>query len=59
MYLKSLSDNVDDHIENDTLCRCVVDPTIVKRPTVCHVIGDFINDDDEQLSLESGSSDDG
>ncbi|TYK06669.1 gag/pol protein [Cucumis melo var. makuwa] len=49
---------VADHIEDDTLCRLDVDPIVVERPTIRHVIDNFINDDDEQLSVQSGSSDD-
>ncbi|KAA0058327.1 uncharacterized protein E6C27_scaffold409G00080 [Cucumis melo var. makuwa] len=42
---------VADHVEDNTLCRVDVDPTVVERPIVRHVIDDFINDDDEQLSI--------
>ena len=51
---------VDEHvIEDDTLCKTEVDPTIVERPSVRHVMKNFINDeDDEQSSHQSGSSDD-
>ncbi|KAA0033109.1 putative transposase [Cucumis melo var. makuwa] len=44
---------VDDHIEDDTLCRIEVDPTIVERSVVRHVTDDFINDVDEHLSHAS------
>ncbi|KAA0042390.1 uncharacterized protein E5676_scaffold477G001020 [Cucumis melo var. makuwa] len=33
-----------------------VDPTVVERPIVHHVVDDFIDDDDAQLSPQSGSS---
>ena len=36
---------VDDHIDDDKLCKLDIDPTIVERPIVCHVVDDFINDD--------------
>ncbi|KAA0062121.1 uncharacterized protein E6C27_scaffold89G004790 [Cucumis melo var. makuwa] len=50
---------MDEHIENDTLCKTEVDPTVVERPDVSHVAEDFIDDDDEQLSSpQSGSRDD-
>ena len=50
---------MDEHIDNDTLCRAKVDPTVVERSDVCHVADDFIDDDDEKLSSpQSGSSDD-
>ncbi|TYK04774.1 uncharacterized protein E5676_scaffold68G00870 [Cucumis melo var. makuwa] len=39
---------VDEHIEDDTLCRLDIDPIVVERPVVHHVINDFMNDDDEQ-----------
>ena len=48
---------VSDHIEDDTLCICDIDPTIVESPIVCHVVDDFINNDDEKLSIQSRSSD--
>ena len=48
---------VDEHIEDDTLCRLDVDPIVVERPIVRHVVDNFINDDDEQLSVQSRSSD--
>ena len=48
---------VNEHIEDDTLCRPDVDPTVVERPIVHHVVDDFIDDDDAQLSPQSGSSD--
>ena len=51
---------VDEHIsEDDTLCRTEVDPTIVERPNVCHVVENFISDeDDEQSSHQSESCED-
>ncbi|KAA0047463.1 CACTA en-spm transposon protein [Cucumis melo var. makuwa] len=39
-----VSHQVDDHIEDDTLCRTDVDPTIVERSVVRHVTDDFIDD---------------
>ncbi|KAA0036797.1 acidic leucine-rich nuclear phosphoprotein 32 family member A-like [Cucumis melo var. makuwa] len=48
-----VSHQVDDHIEDDTLCKNDVDPTIVERPVVRHVTDDFIDDMDEHLSHES------
>ena len=51
--------HVDEHIEDDTLCRAEVNPTVVERLDVCHVVDDFIDDDDEQSSSsQSGSSND-
>ena len=35
-------------IEDDTLCRTEVDPIIVERPNVCHVVEHFINDEDDK-----------
>ncbi|KAA0054912.1 uncharacterized protein E5676_scaffold1163G00170 [Cucumis melo var. makuwa] len=49
---------VDEHIEDDTLCRTDVDPTIVKRLVVRHVTNDFIDNVDEHLSHASETSDD-
>ena len=54
-----VSHRVDDHIEDDTLCKSNVDLTIVERPIVRHVTGEFIDDVDEYLSHASGTSDDG
>ncbi|TYJ97500.1 uncharacterized protein E5676_scaffold85G00050 [Cucumis melo var. makuwa] len=48
-----VSHQVDDHIEDVTLCRIDVDLTIVERPVVRHVIDDFIDDVDEHLSHTS------
>ncbi|TYK01403.1 uncharacterized protein E5676_scaffold29G00990 [Cucumis melo var. makuwa] len=48
-----VSHQVDDHIEDDTLCRTDVDPIIVERPIVRHVTYDFIDDVDEHLSHAS------
>ncbi|TYK11066.1 uncharacterized protein E5676_scaffold73G00520 [Cucumis melo var. makuwa] len=45
-----VSHQVDDHIEDDTLCRNGVDPTIIERPVMRHVTDDFIDDVDEHLS---------
>lgn len=38
---------VDEHIEDETLCRPNVDPIVVERLIVCHIIDDFKNDYDE------------
>ena len=46
-------------IEDATLCRTKVDPTVVERPNVCLVADNFIDDNnDEQSSSQhqSGSS---
>ncbi|KAA0060253.1 uncharacterized protein E5676_scaffold639G00130 [Cucumis melo var. makuwa] len=48
-----VGNRVDDHIEDDTLCRTDVDPTIVERSVVRHVTDDFIDDVDEHLSHAS------
>ena len=48
-----VSHRVDEHIEDDTLCRIDVYPTIVKRLIVHHVTDDFIDDMDEHLSHAS------
>ncbi|KAA0061298.1 CACTA en-spm transposon protein [Cucumis melo var. makuwa] len=45
-----VSHQVDGHIEDDTLCRTNVDPTIVERSIVHHITDDFIDDVDEYLS---------
>ncbi|TYK22461.1 nucleosome assembly protein 1 [Cucumis melo var. makuwa] len=45
-----VSHQVDDHTEDDILCRIDVDPTIVERLGVRHLIDDFIDDVDEHLS---------
>ncbi|KAA0066712.1 CACTA en-spm transposon protein [Cucumis melo var. makuwa] len=37
-----ISHRVDDHIEDDTLCRTDVDPTIAERPVVHHVTDDLL-----------------
>ncbi|KAA0047059.1 gamma-aminobutyrate transaminase POP2 [Cucumis melo var. makuwa] len=44
---------MDDHIEDDTLYKTNVDPTIVERPVVHHVTDGFIDDVDEHLSHAS------
>ena len=49
---------MDEYIEDATLCRPDIDPTVVERSVVHHVFYDFINDDDEQLSPQRESSDD-
>ena len=49
---------VDEHIEDDTLCRTNVNPTIVERSIMRHVTNDSIDDGAEQLSHQSGSSND-
>ena len=54
-----VSHQMDEHIEDDTLCRTNVDPTIVERSVVLHVIDDFTNNVDEHLSHASITSDDG
>ncbi|KAA0065870.1 nucleosome assembly protein 1 [Cucumis melo var. makuwa] len=48
---------VDDHIEDDTLCILDIDFTMVERSIVPHIVNDFINDNDEQLSVQSRLSD--
>ncbi|KAA0035151.1 ty3-gypsy retrotransposon protein [Cucumis melo var. makuwa] len=48
----------DEPIEDVTLCRLDVDPTVVERLIVRQVADDFIDDDDEQLSHQSRSNDD-
>ena len=53
-----VSHRVDGHIKDDTLYRPNVDPTMIERSIMCHVADDFINDGDEQLSHQRGSSDD-
>lgn len=49
---------MDEHIEENTLCRVDVDSTVVERLVVRHLIDDFINDDGEQLSPQNRSSND-
>ena len=41
---------IADHIEDITMCRVHVNPTVVERPIVHHATDDFIDDDDAQLS---------
>ncbi|KAA0062362.1 CACTA en-spm transposon protein [Cucumis melo var. makuwa] len=48
-----LSHQVDGHIEDDTLCRINIGPTIVERPVVRHVTDDFIDDVDERIMSSS------
>ncbi|KAA0039105.1 acidic leucine-rich nuclear phosphoprotein 32 family member A-like [Cucumis melo var. makuwa] len=48
-----VSHQVDEHIQDDTLYRTDVDPTIVERLVVCYVSDDFIDDVDEHLSHAS------
>ena len=48
--------HVDEHIEDNTLCRPDIDSAVVGRTVVRHVVNDFIDDDDKQLSQKSGSS---
>ena len=43
--------SVDGQIEDDTLYKLDVDPTVVEKSIVHHVVDDFINDEDEQLSI--------
>ena len=51
-----IKQRVDEHvIEDDTLCRTEVDPTIVERPNVCHVLENFINDEDDKQSSHQAS----
>ncbi|KAA0054887.1 cytochrome P450 CYP82D47-like [Cucumis melo var. makuwa] len=47
---------MDEHIEDDPLCKPDVYPLVVERSAACHIVKDFIDDDDEQLSHKSGSS---
>ena len=42
--------HVDEHIKDDTVCSVDIDPIVVKRPVVRHLIDDFISNNDEQLS---------
>ena len=49
---------VDEHIENDTLCKPDIHPILVERLLVRHVGDDFIDNGDEQLSHQSRSSND-
>ncbi|TYK21333.1 uncharacterized protein E5676_scaffold68479G00160 [Cucumis melo var. makuwa] len=49
---------VDEHIKDDTLYMPKVDTTVIEGSVVHHVADDFIDDGDEQLSHQSGSSDD-
>ncbi|TYK11925.1 uncharacterized protein E5676_scaffold177G00930 [Cucumis melo var. makuwa] len=51
-----VSHQVDDHFENDTLCRNDIDPTIVEKLVVRHVANDFIDDVDEHLSHASNDN---
>ncbi|TYK18653.1 cytochrome P450 CYP82D47-like [Cucumis melo var. makuwa] len=44
---------VDKHIKNGTLCRLDVDPTVVERSILHHVVDDFINNHKEQLSPQN------
>ncbi|KAA0062352.1 CACTA en-spm transposon protein [Cucumis melo var. makuwa] len=48
-----VSHRVDEHIEDDTMCRTDVDPKIVKRSIVRHVTDDIIDDMNEHLSHAS------
>ncbi|TYK19782.1 acidic leucine-rich nuclear phosphoprotein 32 family member A-like [Cucumis melo var. makuwa] len=47
---------VVDHLKDHTLCRFDIDPRVVEKSIVRHVDYDFINGEDEQLSVQSGSS---
>ncbi|KAA0055896.1 CACTA en-spm transposon protein [Cucumis melo var. makuwa] len=47
---------MDEHIEDDTLCRLDIDHAVVKKLVVRHVVDDFIDDDDEPLSHHNDSS---
>ncbi|KAA0046157.1 CACTA en-spm transposon protein [Cucumis melo var. makuwa] len=51
-----INHQVDEHIEDDTLCRTDVDPIIVERPIASHVTDDFIDHVDEHLSHASTMS---
>ncbi|KAA0067474.1 uncharacterized protein E6C27_scaffold40G001560 [Cucumis melo var. makuwa] len=53
-----VSHRMDEHIEDNTLCRTDFDLTIVERSIVRHITNDFIDDVDEHLSHASGISDD-
>ena len=53
-----VSHRMDEEIEDNTLCRPNVDPTVVERPVLHHVTDDFIDNSDEQLSHQSESNDD-
>ena len=46
------------HFENDILYRPDVDPTVVKRSVVYHLVNDFIDVGDEQFPYQSGLSND-
>ena len=35
---------MDEHLEDDTLCRTDVDPTIIERSVMHHVVDGFIDD---------------
>ena len=48
---------MDEHIEEDTLCRTDVDATIIERLVMRHVVNDFMDNEDEQLSHQNGTSD--
>ncbi|KAA0056251.1 NBS-LRR type resistance protein [Cucumis melo var. makuwa] len=41
---------MEGQIEDETLCRAEVDPTMVERPNARYIADDFIDDDDEQSS---------
>ncbi|KAA0056453.1 uncharacterized protein E5676_scaffold120G001930 [Cucumis melo var. makuwa] len=49
--------HVHEHIEDDTLYRTDVNPTIIEKPTVHHVMDDFIDDVDEEFTMSSFWSD--
>ncbi|TYK28983.1 CACTA en-spm transposon protein [Cucumis melo var. makuwa] len=51
-----VSHRVDDHIEDDTLCKSNVDLTIVERQVVRYVTDDFMDDVDEHLSHARSST---
>ncbi|KAA0056605.1 cytochrome P450 CYP82D47-like [Cucumis melo var. makuwa] len=38
-----VSHRVNEHIEDNTLCRPDVDPTVIERPVVRHITNDFID----------------
>ncbi|KAA0052051.1 CACTA en-spm transposon protein [Cucumis melo var. makuwa] len=51
-----VSHRVNEHIKDNTLCKTNIDPAIIERLVVRHVIDDFIDDVDEHLSHASGTS---
>lgn len=47
---------VDEHIEDDILCRVGIDPIVVERSVVRHLVDDFINEDDESPQKRSSDN---